>query len=247
MSEFRPCALVPTFDNPGTVRRVVERIHAFLPDVVVVDDGSGEAGRRAVEALERDGLAHTIRREANGGKGAAVKTGLRLAKNLGFSHALQVDADGQHALEDVARFLEAGRKAPTALILGHPLFDGTAPKSRLRARQITRFWVDLETGGGVIADAMCGFRLYPLDAALAAGAKGDRMDFDPEIAVRMAWAGVPVVNLETRVHYVRAEDGGVSHFHLFWDNVRISWMHTRLVSLMIGRLLLGRRPRRSAP
>jgi hypothetical protein len=91
------------------------------------------------------------------------------------------------------------------------------------------FWARVETGGPVIADPLCGFRVYPLEAALAADARGDHMEFDLEIPVRMAWAGTPVRNLPTRVRYLRREEGGVSHFQLGRDNARISWLHTRLV------------------
>jgi glycosyltransferase involved in cell wall biosynthesis len=246
MTDFRPCGLVPTFDNPATIRRVVERIRAFLPDVVVVDDGSAAPGREAVAALGREGLAHAHHREHNGGKGAAVKTGFEVAQALGFTHAVQIDADGQHSIEDLPRFLEAARSRPDALVLGAPVFDDSVPSSRLKARQITCFWTNLETGGKVIEDPMCGFRVYPLAAALAAGAKGDRMDFDPEIAVRLVWMGLPVVNLPTKVRYVSREEGGVSHFQMFWDNVRISWMHTRMVLRAVARLF-GAGPRKMLP
>src|SRR5579859_101377 len=108
-THFRPCVLVPTFDNPATVRRVVIEARRHVEDVVVVDDGSSEEGRRAVESLERDALARAVFRAKNGGKGAAVKTGFLAARELGCSHAVQVDADGQHALEDLPRFLETAR------------------------------------------------------------------------------------------------------------------------------------------
>ena len=243
VAELRPCGLVPTYDNPQTIRRVVESIRAYLPEVVVIDDGSAAPGREAVEALERDGLAHVHRLERNGGKGAAVKAGFAVAHRLGFTHALQVDADGQHAVEDIPQFLEVARRQPEALVLGAPIFDGSAPKSRLYARRITCFWTNLETAGKVIEDPLCGFRLYPVEAALASGATGDRMDFDPEIAVRLVWMGLPVVNVPTRVHYVSQEEGGVSHFQMFRDNVRISWMHTRMVVLAMLRAVgMGPRP-----
>ena len=237
MSAFRPCILVPTYDNPRTVRDVVSRAReqlAAFPGaergaVVVVDDGSGPEGRRAVEELGRDGLAHVAHRARNGGKGAAVKTGFAFARELGYSHALQVDADGQHALEDVPKFLEVARENPSGLVLGQPLFDGTAPIGRKNGRQITIFWTWVEAGSAIGA-AMCGFRVYPLDAALrAAGPTGDRMDFDPEIAVRIAWTGAPVIQIPTSVRYVSRDEGGVSHFKLFLDNWLISRMHTRLV------------------
>ncbi len=244
MTSPRFCALVPTYDNPRTIGTVVDAIRQVLPDVVVIDDGSAEPGRSAVEALAASGRAHVHRRERNGGKGAAVRTGFHVARELGYTHALQVDADGQHDVADIPRFLAAAATQPDALVLGVPTFDASAPAARRRGRLISRFWTDLETGGRVIEDPLCGFRVYPLDAALRARATSSRMDFDPEIAVRMIWAGCPVVNLPTRVRYLRPEDGGVSHFRMFRDNALISLCHARLFTLAVLRLLVGRPLRR---
>lgn len=237
---FAPCALIPTYDNPATIRRVVERVREHLSDVVVVDDGSGPEGRAACDALAKDGLAHVVHRERNGGKGAAVKAGFAEAYRLGYTHALQVDADGQHALEDVPRFLEVARLHPDALVLGAPMFDASAPAARQIGRKITIFWVSVEAGRGVIQDAMCGFRVYPLADAVAVRVAGDMMDFDPEVAVRLAWRGVPVINLPTKVRYVPRDEGGVSHFRLVKDNALIAWMHTRLCVEKVFAALLGR-------
>ena len=236
----RLCAIVPTYDNPQTIRAVVGAVRAHVPQVLVVDDGSADAGRQAVEALARDGLALTRRRAQNGGKGAAVKTGLGFACELGFTHALQVDADGQHEVADVPRFVDAAREHPEALVLGVPVFDGSAPQVRSRGRLISRFWTDLETGGRVIQDPLCGFRVYPIASALAAAALGDRMDFDVEIAVRMVWLGCRVVSIPTKVRYLTQAEGGVSHFRMFRDNVLISWAHTRLCAEALWRLAMGR-------
>ena len=243
---FACCAIVPTYDNPRTVRAVVERVRAQVPDVIVVDDGSGPEARAVADAIERDGLAAVHRRAANGGKGAAVKDGLRLAAGRGFTHALQVDADGQHDLDAVARFVDAARAAPDSLVLGYPEFDASAPSLRMKARQITQFWAHIETAGRVITDPMCGFRVYPVGAALATDTRGDAMDFDIEIAVRLVWMGVPVINLPVRVRYVPRDEGGVSHFRMFRDNALISWAHTRLaltrLAMALGVVRAGRRP-----
>jgi glycosyltransferase involved in cell wall biosynthesis len=237
-AEFRPCAVIPTYDNPDTVRAVVELVRPLLP-VIVVDDGSAAPGRAVVDAIGEDGLAFIHHREHNGGKGAAVTTGFELAQAQGYTHALQVDADGQHALDDIPRFLEAARAQPSALILGAQRYDDSAPKGRLIGRQITRFWTNIETYGRIIDDPMCGFRVYPVAPACEVARRcGQRMDFDIEVAVRLVWEGLPVVNLPTNVHY---PEGGVSHFHLVRDNVRISWMHSRLVVLSWLRLLTPRR------
>jgi len=234
---------VPTYDNPATIRTVVERLREHLDHVIVVDDGSAAEGRAACEALAREELAHVVHRSENGGKGAAVKTGLEAAKALGFSHALQVDADGQHDLDDVPRFLETMREDPAALILGDPRYDESAPGSRQVGRKITTFWIGVECGRGVIGDAMCGFRIYPVDAAVAARAQGDAMDFDPEIAVRLVWAGLPVINVPTKVRYLDEDEGGVSHFRVFRDNVLISWLHFRLSVSRVFSRIFGARPK----
>lgn len=224
-AQFRPCVVIPTYDNPDTIRRVVEEVRGYLPQVVVIDDHSAEPGRLAVEELGRAGLANVRRQPRNSGKGGAVKAGFSFARELGYTHALQVDADGQHELDDIPRFLETAAARPDALLLGAPVFSDDVPRARLFARQLTRFWTNVETGGKVIDDPMCGFRVYPL-AAVEGLETGDWMDFDIEVAVRLVWRGIPVINLPTKVRY---PEDGVSHFHLLADNLRISWMHTRLV------------------
>ncbi len=233
---FRPCAIIPTYDNPETIRGVVERVRAYIPDVLVVDDHSHVAGEQACADLVTTGSALVRRRARNGGKGAAVKTGFAFAQELGFTHALQVDADGQHDLTQIPRMLEIARAQPTALILGSPEYDDSAPRHRMIARKFTRFWVNLEVGGaGIIEDSMIGFRVYPLESALSVPVWGDRMDFDIEIAVRMVWAGVPTVNVPVHVRYLTEEEGGRSHFQPVMDNVRFFGLHSRLCTIGCSR------------
>lgn len=227
---MRLCALVPTYNNPLTVERVVERLLCCELEVVLIDDGSEEAGAAAAQRSGEKSGVHFFRRESNGGKGAAVLDGFALARELGFTHALQIDADGQHDLGDVPRFVEAALARPDALILGYPLFDESAPKGRLIGRKISIFWCNLETWGKKIVDPLCGYRVYPLAACAKLASLGKRMDFDAEIAVRLVWAGVPTINLPTHVRYLTPEEGGVSSFRMVRDNIRISWMHTRLVT-----------------
>jgi hypothetical protein len=158
-----------------------------------------------------------------------VKTGLRAARELGFTHALQLDADGQHDLGDIPRFLALAAENPAAAVLGHPVYDATMPRGRQAAHELTNFWTRVETGGRFIVDPQCGYRVYPLDAAIGTEPIGDRMDFDIEIAVRLVWAGVPIINVPTRVRYLARDAGGVSHFRLVRDNLAITLMHVRLV------------------
>lgn len=224
----RYCAIIPTYDNPATIAKVAARVKEYLPDVLVVDDGSAAAGHEAVAALGASGVATVHFRERNGGKGAAVLSGLELARELGFSHALQIDADGQHDTADIPRLLEASRSNPDALVLGQPVFDETAPKSRKRARKITHVLCAIEAGSLGLGDPLCGFRVYPIAASLAARARGRKMDFDPEVAVKLWWARTPIVHVQVKVRYLTAAEGGVSHYQLVRDTGRIAWMHVRL-------------------
>ncbi len=225
---FRPCAVVPSLDNPRTVRGVVERLAARLP-VVLVDDGSGPDGAAACVVAAEHERVTLVRFEENRGKGAAVGAGFREADRRGFTHALQVDADAQHDLDRVEPFLEAAAAAPDALVLGYPVYDASAPRSRVIGRKVTAFWVAVELGDRTrIRDAMIGFRVYPLAASLATPIRSARMGFDIEIAVRMARRGVPIVNLPVAVRYPPAEEGGVSHFRPLRDNLAFCALHTRL-------------------
>ncbi|MCB9897781.1 MAG: glycosyltransferase family 2 protein [Planctomycetes bacterium] len=228
MSAFAVCAVIPTYDNPLTVGAAVRAVAEHVPDVFVVDDGSAAAGRSACDALAAAGLCRLVRHDGNRGKGAAVKSGLRAARELGFTHALQVDADGQHDVARIPAFVAAARERPDALVLGYPEYDDSAPRSRLVARRITTFWVAVELASRTrIRDAMIGFRVYPIEATLAVPS-GDRMEFDIEVAVRMARAGVPMVNMPVRVRYPDRADGGVSHLRPLRDNLRFCVLHTRL-------------------
>ena len=246
MTSFRCCAVVPTYDNPDTIRRVVERILIHVPDVFVVDDGSAERGRNACSELQRDGLATVLRIETNRGKGVAVKLGMSEARKAGFSHAFQIDADGQHELEEIPAFLAAARENSRHAIFGAPVYDGSVPRIRFVGRKITRFWVDLEVGRGVITDAMIGFRVYPIESVRGLALRDDRMSFDVEIAVLLVWAGVKVLNLPVAVRYLPAEEGGLSHFRPIVDNVRLSWLHSRLCTSASIRWCLGWLPRPAA-
>ena len=239
MSAHRIAAVIPTYDNPDTVRDVVERVSRYVPDVIVVDDGSGPAGREAVARLGRDGLARVHHRTENGGKGAACIDGFELAAASGFTNALRVYADGQHAIDDIPRFVALSRDVPEALITGRPIFGNDVPFGRKHGRKLSNFFCHLETLGRVVDDPMCGFRIYPLRGSQWREC-GPRMEFDVEVAVRMVWDGTPVINVPTRVSY---PEGGVSHFRLFVDNVRVTAAHTKMCLRTIVRWPSIRRSR----
>lgn len=241
---FAPCALIPIYNHGGTIAGTVRALRAHGLPVLIVDDGSDEATRGVLDALARDTEGvRLLRLPHNQGKGRAICAGLRAAHEAGHSHALQIDADGQHDTGDVPRFLDAARTRPHALVCGAPVYDTSVPRARLYGRYVTHVCVWLETLSLALRDSMCGYRLYPLAAACAEIARKPppaRMDFDTEIAVRLVWRGLPVVNLPTRVIYPA---NGLSHFRMFRDNLRISAMHTRLLLGMLPRAprLLWRR------
>jgi polyprenyl-phospho-N-acetylgalactosaminyl synthase len=243
---FRPCVVIPTFNNVATLRAVIGEISFSISSIIVVDDGSAQPTRDLVSQLGREGLIIAHHRPSNGGKGAAVKDGFQLAHELGFTHVLQIDADGQHDLSQTAEFLATSEANPTSLILGYPIFGADAPAARVRGRKLTNLCVAWQAGRGVIKDAMIGFRVYPLEPALALRGLTDRMDFDIEIAVRLAWAGLSVRNLPIGVRYLTAEEGGISSFQPIGDNARVSWLHTRLCVSAFFRRIFRLTPFRSS-
>jgi len=226
---FLPCIVIPCYNHGAGIGGMVERLIAYGLPVFIVDDGSDAATAAVLESLAaKEPLVRLSRLPENRGKGAAVMHGLRAAHDAGFSHALQIDADGQHDTADVARFLEAGRSSPAAVICGQPIYDESVPKGRLYGRYLTHVWVWIETLSFAIGDSMCGFRLYPLGTTVPLidrVAVSRRMSFDIEILVRLVWEGLPMEGVRTRVVY---PEGGVSHFRMLRDNVRISATHTRL-------------------
>jgi len=242
---FRPVVVVPVYNHGGQVPALVEAVVSFGLPCIVVDDGSDATCAAQLDAVAagHPQKATLVRHEKNRGKGAAVLTGFERARADGFTHALQIDADGQHAVDDVPAFVALARQHPTSLVAGQPKFDGSIPRSRLYLRYLTHAMVSLNTLNFSLRDAMCGLRVYPLGAVLDLASRvrlGQRMDFDIDVMVRLDWAGVPIVLKTTPVRYPR---GGVSHFRLVADNTLITRVHTKLFLGMLWRaprLLLRR-------
>ncbi len=235
--DFLPCSIVPVYDHERTVARVLEAVRAARLPCFLVDDGSSPPCARELERIAaRTEETQLLRLPANRGKGRAVIAGFEAAAAQGFTHALQVDADGQHSLEDVPRLLEEARAHPQALICGRPVFDASMPAVRRYGRYLTHALVWLETLSLDIPDSLCGFRVYPLRAVMELLRQehvGARMDFDVEILVRLYWRHVPLRWLSTRVVYPR---DGVSHFRLLRDNARMVALQLRLLSGLLLRL-----------
>lgn len=243
---FKPCAVIPTCNHVSALPTIIERLQALGLTVWVVDDGSNPEPAAALDQLAAGNpQLRLLRHASNQGKGAAVISGLKAAAAAGFTHALQVDADGQHDLHDAPALLTAAAAKPAAMVTGIPRYDASVPRHRYYARYLTHVWVWIETLSLELRDTMCGFRVYPLAACVAlfaASRIGRRMDFDTEVMVRLYWQGLEVVQLPTKVTYPA---GGFSNFRALEDNLRISAMHTRLFFGMLWRspMLLWRRLR----
>lgn len=246
---MRYCAIVPSHDHHAAIGRVVARLREAGLPVFIIDDGSGEPARSVIAALHDEKNAILVTRlEPNRGKGAAVIRGFELALQAGFTHAVQVDADGQHDLDALPRLLAASRHHPEAVICGRPVYDRSIPLGRRIGHWITDFWVWIETLSFRIVASMCGFRVYPLAAVKAVIERepiGQRMDFDTGLLVRLFWRGTPPLLVPVKVIY---PPGNSSNFKMIADNWRITRMHTRLVVTMLLRLpsILAHRPPRLA-
>lgn len=242
---FLPCIVVPVYNHEHAIGAVVQGLLRHGVPLLLVDDGSSAACAAVLDQLAQ---AHAsaltlVRLDHNQGKGAAVLAGFARAAQLGYSHVLQIDADGQHQTGDVPTFLAQAQAHPQALIVGHPVYDASVPRARLYGRYATHIWVWINTLSFDIIDSMCGFRVYPVAPVMALAARrriGLRMNFDTDILVRLYWDGAQVINLPTRVSYPA---DGVSHFRVWRDNVQISWMHTKLFFGMLPRIprLLARK------
>lgn len=215
---MKPVVLIPVYRHAQALLRTIERLEPYRIPILVVDDGNSPPLAVANH--------FSVRLPCNRGKGAAIAMGLQKASDLGFSHALQIDADGQHSLEDAWGLLRLAEANPDHLVTSFPVYDATAPAHRVKARALTRFFIRLECGLAR-EDGMCGCRVYPVGQSLGVckRVRAMRMGFDVEFIVRWKWAGYEVDSAPVKVTY---PTDGVSNFRLFRDNLGFSLMHTRL-------------------
>ncbi|NMM42418.1 glycosyltransferase family 2 protein [Pseudoalteromonas arctica] len=233
----RYCIVIPNYNHTHAIAGVLSELGELSLPIIMIDDGSDEDAKKVFTSLAQTySFLTLLTHSENQGKGGAVQTGLRYAFANGYSHAIQVDADGQHSLHDISKLIAASDKTPENVVSGCPIYDSSVPKHRYLSRYITHFWVWVETLSFDIVDSMCGFRVYPLqqtEQLMNKRALGARMDFDIEILVRLYWQGARVTFIPTQVIY---PEGGVSHFRALHDNLGISWLHTRLFFGMLVRI-----------
>lgn len=246
---FKPCVLIPVYNHEHAIGEVVNAVLALNLPCILIDDGSSPGCAHVLDRLAEaaPGRIMLERHAVNRGKGGAVMTGFRCAARAGYTHVLQIDADGQHCVADIPRFIEHAAAQPHALIVGYPVYDQSVPLVRFYGRYLTHVWVWINTLSLKIKDSMCGFRVYPLGPVVALAQRqkiGVRMNFDTDVLVRLCWDGIEIVNVPTHVGYPA---DGVSHFRVWRDNVLISRMHATLFFGMLLRMprLLARKWRTS--
>ena len=242
------CLVVPHFDHAEALCRSLPTLLATGWPVIIVDDGSAAAERDRLTRCVRAAALPPVRLQllalpGNRGKGVAVLHGFAAARRAGFTHAVQIDADGQHELTDLPALLAASAREPGAIVSGEPLFDGTAPAVRVHGRKLTTWMIALETFGGGIRDGLCGYRVCPLEAVAAIEARhviAPRMGFDTDMLVKARWMDIPVRFVPTRVRY---PSDGRSHFHYLRDNASLVRLHIALLggALVRSPALLRRR------
>lgn len=231
---FNPCLIIPAYNHYRKIPDILTCAAALnLPSLVIDDGNTPEVSEQLKLAVAKFPTAELAIHPENRGKGAAVQTGFHWAIAKKYSHIVQIDADGQHDLNDIPKFLETAKSHPTKLILGQPVYDATIPKARYIGRYLTHFWVVIETLSRSVGDTLCGFRVYPtpaVDTLLKKNKLKNRMDFDCEVAVRLYWQNVDIKHVNTKVIYGGEES---SNFRMLKDNVLISVNHTTLVVQMI--------------
>ena len=239
--------VIPVYRHGKACAAVVEKLSPMQLPIILVDDGNDEETKRYLRQIaDVHGCVVPVALEKNSGKGGAFAAGVEKAHELGLTHVLQVDADGQHDLARAAFFFERAAAVPDALILGCPEYDDSVPAHRKNGRKFANNWTKVVTWEGGIVDAMCGFRIYPVEPTwsfLHRARYDRRMGFDVEVLVRLLWRGLPFEFHGVRVTY---PSDGISNFHVVRDNVRISFVFARLCCGMMLRspLLLARKLRR---
>jgi glycosyltransferase involved in cell wall biosynthesis len=231
----RAVAIIPTYNNAGTIAAVVAKTAEYLPDSIVVNDGSTDETKSVLARLaEANARVHKIEFETNRGKGAALRAGFEKALALGFTHAITLDADGQHSAADIPAFLGSIALDPKALWIGDRVLESERtgqPRRSAAGRRFGSFWYKFITGLD-IRDTQCGFRAYPLQEIAALACKGDRYEFEQEALVKAAWNGILVKSVPVRLYYA-PRNAAVSHFRPVRDFLRIFWVNSKAVMIKL--------------
>lgn len=214
MSEFSPAALIPAYDCEATIFNVVSGARRHVEAVCVVDDGSGDD--TAAEAARAG--ASVLARNANGGKGAAVRSGLAaLLRNPKLTHVLFLDGDGQHDPAEIPKFLDAGGRGDRFVIGSRMEARDSIPAYRYETNRIGDMILSRMTGLSV-EDGQSGFRLVEAELLRRIRLRSSGYLIETEMLLKAA----PFLSAFATVP-IRAIYGGTSHYRPFRDTWKISW------------------------
>ena len=223
--ELKVCVIIPTYNNATTIKGVIEDVLAFTQHVIVVNDGSLDDTRQILSTIPK---IYTVNYSPNGGKGWALRSGFNKAVELGYHFAITIDSDGQHFARDLPKFIEKLREEGSALIMGaRNMEQESVPGKSSFGNKFSNFWYKVETGIS-LPDTQTGYRLYPLKPISNMKFFTRKYEFEIEVIVRLAWAGVKVVSVPITVYYPPAKER-ISHFRPVKDFSRISVLNTFLV------------------
>lgn len=225
------CVIIPSYENAGTVADIAARALNCCRDVIVVNDGSTDSTDEALSGLDITLVSYPV----NKGKGHALREGFRKARQMGFSKAVTLDADGQHFPEDIPVLVEALSSDPEAMIIGsRSLKNENMPQGNSFANRFSNFWFKVQTARS-LPDTQTGFRLYQLERLGNLRFLTSRYEAELELLVFQCWKGVNMIPVPIRVYYPPKEER-VSHFRPGWDFARISILNTFLcvIALVYG-------------
>lgn len=229
------CVVIPTYNNATTIRRVIEDVEKYCSSIIVVNDGSTDDTAAILQSIPSP--IEVVSYPDNRGKGYALVTGFKKAKALGYTHAITIDADGQHFADDIPCFIEGLKHNPEGFIVGcRNLTEENMPRQNTFANRFSNFWFRLQTGIN-LPDTQSGYRLYTLSSLKGQNLITSRYESELELLVYAAWAGVDITSVNVKVYYPPAEER-VSHFRPIYDFFRISVLNT---VLCLGALLYGAR------
>lgn len=233
VAEIRLCVIIPTYNNGGTIGNVINDVYAICADIIVVDDGCTDNTKELLAECRHP--ITVVSYKKNRGKGYALVKGFRKARELGYTHAITIDADGQHFASDIPEFISVSSANMNSLIVGNRNITAeNMPKGNTFANKFSNFWFRVQTGIN-LQDTQSGFRLYPLNGLRGLCFITSRYEAELELLVWAAWGGTEIVSVPVKVYYPPAGER-VSHFDPFWDFFRISVLN---VFLCMGAVIYG--------
>ena len=244
MRAIKYCLIVPHYNDADMFCALLPKLKSLDLPCIVVDDGSDiKNTEKLSHALADEPNFFQVKHEHNRGKGAAVISACYHARFLGFTHVIQIDANGQHNLHDIQQFVDCSAQYPRAIISGRSYFEDSAFENRVYGHSISDFCVALETLSLQIKDSLCSFRIFPLDEAeklIDNYHIGSRMNFDADILVKAVWANIPLHFIPTKVIH---SENNISHFRCVRDKSLLIKLHVQLMCGMIVRspMLIARR------